>query len=454
MASNRNTTPFKNNKHSGLTSPDGNTAILTRSARKKLEFDIKSQNAVDTANQRQAYTVNTSNRYKELEQEDENESEKTMYNSITEETDYSNNSNTSSPSTILSGKNHPVLLPNNGNKTVPIIIKKYGEPYPKVIERIKKVCKTHFTLKYLKDSVSVRTETKEDYTNLLQFLKQNNLPAHTYTLPEDKQKVAILKGLPPDYTENEVLTEVSSKVGEEFVLSCNLLVTARKDVLPIYLVRFKGDISPLTVIKSTPRLFYTRVYWEKYHPRNKVTQCYNCQAYGHGSRNCTYKPRCFKCGEDHNSRECRKPKEEKPTCANCREDHLSNNRCCKAYKDYMAKIEKNTTRRKDDILDRELAKPRARGSMPANTHSNFPAFPQKQRSWTKPPNDDPGERHADSDSNKEDFMELLDTLKQINQICNVKDMLQKAKNLLRKLQSAKDDGAKIEAFLTMLDGSK
>jgi hypothetical protein len=57
---------------------------------------------------------------------------------------------------------------------------------------------------------------------------------------------------------------------------------------------------------------------ERYEQSNRVTQCFNCQKYGHISRACREKQKCGHCGGEHTSAEC--------TC----ETHANPRRCAGA----------------------------------------------------------------------------------------------------------------------------
>jgi hypothetical protein len=43
---------------------------------------------------------------------------------------------------------------------------------------------------------------------------------------------------------------------------------------------------------------------ERFVPQFQITQCFNCGDYGHRATSCKRQPRCGKCGEKHNTREC------------------------------------------------------------------------------------------------------------------------------------------------------
>ena len=46
-----------------------------------------------------------------------------------------------------------------------------------------------------------------------------------------------------------------------------------------------------------------------------VTQCFNCQSFGHSAKNCRSKQKCLICGESHSHHGCSNKEARKPKCA-------------------------------------------------------------------------------------------------------------------------------------------
>jgi hypothetical protein len=96
-------------------------------------------------------------------------------------------------------------------------------------------------------------------------------------------------------------------------------------------------------------LCYIAIKVEAYKAQNGLTQCYNCQQFGHVWANCKQPPRCLWCGGDHLHKEC--PEKGRaastPACCNCKflegEDHYpANYRGCRHEEEELQK--KNTQR--------------------------------------------------------------------------------------------------------------
>ena len=63
-----------------------------------------------------------------------------------------------------------------------------------------------------------------------------------------------------------------------------------------------------------------------------VTQCFNCQSFGHSAKNCRSKQNCLICGESHSHKGCPNKDAKKPKCANCKGPHVASCKGCLEYK--------------------------------------------------------------------------------------------------------------------------
>ena len=75
-----------------------------------------------------------------------------------------------------------------------------------------------------------------------------------------------------------------------------------------------------------------KVKWEYQKPnKTKLTQCYNCQMYGHGSNRCMVKTFCAQCAGNHKTSDC---KETVVKCANCKGPHKAMSLECPSRQNY------------------------------------------------------------------------------------------------------------------------
>ena len=63
-----------------------------------------------------------------------------------------------------------------------------------------------------------------------------------------------------------------------------------------------------------------------------VTQCFNCQSFGHSAKNCSSKHKCPICGESHSHKGCPNKEARKPKCLNCTGPHIASYKGCPEYK--------------------------------------------------------------------------------------------------------------------------
>lgn len=204
------------------------------------------------------------------------------------------------------------------------------------------------TLKILNKNktIQVNCSSLEDKNKLMEGLKTQQFRFYTFSEPNDKPMIYVLKGM--DDMKPEELQEMllNSQVPAKKV---SLLIENHYGS-PIYLVSFDrtSQIS-LNALQQTRRsIDRTIVRWERFNRANKrLTQCRKCQLFGHSALNCNREYRCVKCDDKHLPGEClRKSREEgKPKCVNCGGDHTANSSTCEHYINYRQRVEKKRSNR-------------------------------------------------------------------------------------------------------------
>lgn len=61
-----------------------------------------------------------------------------------------------------------------------------------------------------------------------------------------------------------------------------------------------------------------------------------CQAYGHSKTYCSKPYKCVKCGGQHDTKSCKKPRNTPAKCALCEQDHPANYKGCTVYRELVA----------------------------------------------------------------------------------------------------------------------
>ncbi|KAI5742222.1 hypothetical protein M8J77_004719 [Diaphorina citri] len=299
-------------------------------------------------------------------------------------------------------------------KITPIIVRKNGDNLVNINKMLTELCKGKFTLRHLGDSVSIRTTSITDHELIKKKLKDNNKMFHTFTPTDRRDTKTVMKGLSPDWDAKDIYDEIGKKIEVESVTK---MTTKNMGIYPMYIIRFKGHI-PMTQINQVGYIFNMRIYWEKYSPKNRVTQCYRCQQYGHGQRNCNEAPKCLKCGKDHETKTCSKPKA--PTCALCSGPladslwpHLANSKKCPRYETYKDK----TMKKKNQV-----ARPREF----VRKDAEFPALKIKVPATPLPP--PAPENPADTAS---EYQTINDALNELKSAPYLQDLIGEIKELAR-----------------------
>lgn len=78
---------------------------------------------------------------------------------------------------------------------------------------------------------------------------------------------------------------------------------------------------------------HTKIKVEEPYKPKLISQCQNCQDYGHTRAYCGYSARCVRCSAHHSSSECTKSPDSPAKCVLCSGDHPANYRGCSVYKE-------------------------------------------------------------------------------------------------------------------------
>lgn len=154
----------------------------------------------------------------------------------------------------------------------------------------------------------------------------------TYPTKDEKPYKALIFGLDskdPAVIKNKLVTKGLQVIDVKIVHKKTIYAT-----IVIYVVYFKRQTITMRELRQKYSIIdYVKVKWD-YQASNKsrITQCQNCQMYGHGSSHCKVKTFCAKCAGNHNTLEC---KESGIQCANCKGPHKSTDVNCPSRTHYL-----------------------------------------------------------------------------------------------------------------------
>lgn len=312
---------------------------------------------------------------------------------------------------------------------------------------IKNLCQSEYSIRYLKDSINIYTSSKQDFENVKTELKSDNIEYFSYTPREERTKKIILKAAP-------------FLKPEEIKQSLNLHQINVSEIIPLK-NRKTGNFTSSFLI-STPKSTNLKAFrevraienvhtkWEHYSKPKKISQCFNCQRFGHGSSNCNYAPRCVKCIDGHLTKDCKitRTSGHPVQCCNCKGPHTANYSECP----YLVSLLKQ---------NHNSSKENSRSStLPPNLdQNNFPSLKKRNsvNSFIKTnvQFSNVAANNSNQNSHKEvdDFQTLVNEIKELNQICNIKQLINLVKNFKNSLSRCSNDFERISALQSLTESN-
>jgi hypothetical protein len=187
----------------------------------------------------------------------------------------------------------------------------------------------------------------DDYSVLKTHLDNNQTHYFTYHPKAEKPIKAVIRHLTGETPAEDIANELQA-LGYK-VHNVRQMTTTRQQseggrqtqALPLFLVTLERNEKSYEIYKLT-NLNHILIQVEAYRARTGLTQCYNCQQFGHVWANYKQPPRCLWCGGGHRHNECPEKENQKssPNCCNCKlavgeRPHPANYRGCKLAKEEM-----------------------------------------------------------------------------------------------------------------------
>ncbi|GFX44768.1 nucleic-acid-binding protein from transposon X-element [Trichonephila clavipes] len=139
----------------------------------------------------------------------------------------------------------------------------------------------------------------------------------------------VVKGLPK---ETAIIDIKSDLIEQGFPEAKVAQLTGRitKQPLPVFMITLPRNINNAKIFQLKT-LSYLSIRIEGYEGTG-VTQCYTCNRFNHTSENCHMTPRCLKCGEAHQTKDCPIDRVETAYCINCQTyGHMANYSKCPLF---------------------------------------------------------------------------------------------------------------------------
>ncbi|KAL4085335.1 hypothetical protein QTP88_027194 [Uroleucon formosanum] len=229
----------------------------------------------------------------------------------------------------------------------------------------------NFFCKSAGDRLKIQTANPDSYRVLIRYLKESNAEYHTYQLREDKPLRVVIRNIHESTPTQLIKSELETRLFEVRQVS-NVLHKTTKRPLPLFFV----DLEPTDLsndIYKLNSLLHTKIKVEEPYKPKVISQCNNCQEYGHTKTYCGYHSRCVRCGDHHQSSACPISRSDPPKCALCSGDHPASYKGCSVYRDLQRG--RNQTSKNNFLSDNIRNKTsNVRDSHPlANSHLNQPS---------------------------------------------------------------------------------
>lgn len=301
-------------------------------------------------------------------------------------------------------------------------------------------------LKKRDNMIQLQCNSNEDKKKVINKLKEQQLSFYTYSENDVKTQIYVLKR--HHYvTPEELLTSLKSHNIPASKVS--LLKNDKTD--PIFLVHFIKDVVNFFTLSAQHSIIDNLVIkWEKFKKSaKKLTQCYNCQQYGHSSTNCGKQFKCVKCIDNHEPGQCsRKTREGSPQCCNCKMFHAANSKLCTFFLNYKEKVnsfKKAPMPRAFNSTLAPWASPiNSQENCLKNTQSNFPELSSKVSMLN---NENYQKNLTGNNINNNNFNKFANDQKEFAEIPEIGKTLELFGKLVNELKSTSDHGARLAIMM-------
>ncbi|GFX63086.1 nucleic-acid-binding protein from transposon X-element [Trichonephila clavipes] len=213
----------------------------------------------------------------------------------------------------------------NGRRIAPIVIDSQSNA-TELLDQLGKFCDTPLEGRFENGKLRVFPASAEEHRLIQKYISDKKLRSHTFEMAHNKQLKVVLRGLPTDFNQEELMSELHSFGFQPNHIS--LLRNRKTNTnMPLFLVTLPKSPESRGIFNIKTIGFF-RVAVE---PLNKSTmppQCYRCQEFFHHSRFCARAPKCLKCSGGHLTSDCTKSAKAPAKCANCSGPHPANYSGC------------------------------------------------------------------------------------------------------------------------------
>ncbi|GFT60415.1 nucleic-acid-binding protein from transposon X-element [Trichonephila clavipes] len=199
--------------------------------------------------------------------------------------------------------------------------------------------------------VKLYTDTHPQYDTLKQLLEVLKYPFYTFTRKNERPIKVVIKGLPRSTTTAEIQSDLPD-LGYTINKVTQLTGNISKQILPVFTISLPRNTFNDNIFKLKT-LGYLSITVEGFESRG-VIQCFQCNQFNHTAEHCHLTPKCLKCGEKHQTRDCQIKRLDTPFCVNCKvPGHMANYSKCPLF----PKPRKGTNIKSNPLISTNFIRP-------------------------------------------------------------------------------------------------
>lgn len=184
--------------------------------------------------------------------------------------------------------------------------------------------------KYNGKYVAIVPKKVEAHDKIIEVLKSEEAEFHTYARKSEIKPKIVLKGLPVLPVE-----VISNEIHSHNIKTNSIYMLRAKTNNNLNSATYLITVDNLTTLRKMNKIKYIScivIKWEKYIKKTEITQCYNCQKFGHGKSNCHRITICMKCACKHENKQCSLDvNSPNIKCHNCGENHMASDEKCPVH---------------------------------------------------------------------------------------------------------------------------
>lgn len=331
-------------------------------------------------------------------------------------------------------------------KIPPILLAGHLQDYGSFIKLLRELLgHNNFHVAFNSSNVKILLKSKEDHLKVTNKFKSDNQEFITYPHRDERVKKLVLKAAPKMKTE-DIIDELYDVYEIE-----TISVVPMKGRSPVnfsYLVTFPYTVN-LADIYKIDGILNLKIKWERYIRKTEYTQCHKCQQFGHTQSFCNMRPKCVKCALDHLTAQCpHTERMEEPKCANCNGAHTASYTQCPKLLTYLENRNENMNRR--NAQNKSQSQPnqtnRPTQNRPPATRVK-PGTSYADMAQGKKAQNNPTQTQSNPTNDMDDFKTLMQEVRELNEMCNIKNMIDMIRRLKSDLASAKTNLDRINILL-------